>query len=210
MFKLWNAALLLLLIAGCSGPSEKTVAAFDEQLSTVVVVEDSARGWQVEADDVGNTTLVNPRGQRFDVGPTQYPDINRTRLIKIAVQELRAEFLILYVPPVASGGSTLTVFTIASNDTPVRAADLRHHWEPQMVTDWRETLFVDSDGDGIPELRDWGAFRWEGANTFYSFDGVRFHPLWVEQFKASEDNSYDMKLVSRRRVKTEDSNLPSQ
>ena len=144
------------------------------------------------------TVLVNPQGQAFDIGKTQYPDINPAHLLKYRVEELKADFLVLHICPVASGGGMLTVFTILPDNTPFRAADIEHHWET--LDNPRETLFTDSDGDGIPELRDWNAYRWHGTNTYYSFDGRQFHPLWRDYYEAPADDDYNMKFVLRTKA----------
>ena len=192
--------LILVLAAGCSTmPKTAAPSAADDRKLTAAV-DASALGWTVTLGSKCETVLVNPHGRAFNVGKTRYPDISKTHLYRLFVPELKAEFLVLHIDPVASGGSDLTVFTILPNDVPCRAADIHHHWEWQMVADWKQTLFVDSDGDGVLELRDWGAYRWSGTNTFYSFDGTRFRPLWIEKYKAADDDDYDLKLVSRRRV----------
>ena len=190
---------LILLAAGCSAVHKPASPAFLE-LRQEVVIDPSAAGWSVKLGAEGQTVLRNPRGQEFDVGKTQYPDIAPTYLLKLSIPELKASFLVLHIDPVASGGSELTVFTLLPNDVPIRAADLHHHWEWEVITDWKQTLFADSDGDGVLELRDWGAYRWFGTDTYYSFDGKRFHPLWVEEYQAPDDDDYNLKLVSRRKA----------
>ena len=190
----------LLLVAGCQvgGESESSLA--PDHSVTQVLIDPSASGWDVTTGPEGQTVLVAPDGHAYDVGRTQYPDIVQARLCRFTVEELEVEFLVLYVPPVASGGSTLTLFTIRPGNVPVRAADIRHHWEPHHVRDWKATLFTDSDGDGVLELRDDDAYRWSGTVTYYAFDGQRFSPLWIEEYQASEDNDYDLQLISRRKV----------
>ena len=193
-------AVLLLLAAGCASSPlpEEDPPAFPTQDN--VLVAPSAAGWSVCPGPDGQTILTNPAGRDFDVGETMYPCITSTHLLKIHVEELKADFLILHVNPIASGSVTLTVFTILPGQIPVRAADIDHHWAWNDAENWRETLFVDSDGDGVPELRDGGVYRWRGTNTYYSFDGTRFHPLWIEDYQAPEGDDYNLKLISRRRA----------
>ncbi len=169
--------------------------------SREAVIEPSAAGWKVETGPQGHTILINPSGRRFDVGETMYPDILTSHLFKLGVPRLEAEFLMLHFTPAASGASMLYVFTILPGNVPYRAADLLHHWEWwDSGRDWQETLFVDSDKDGIPELRDDDAYRHCGTVTYYSFDGKKFSPLWVEYYEAPEDEDYNLKLISRRGV----------
>jgi hypothetical protein len=197
------AAVLVLAATGvgCASPQDRGYAEYPLSRQDNVLVDPSAAGWTVAVGPRGETLLTSPGGRTFDVGMTQYPDVTASRLFKLRVEELRADFLILYASPAASGGSTLTLFTVLADDAVVRAADIPHHWEWDMVIDWKSTLFTDSDGDGVPELRDWSAYRRSGTNTFYDFDGLRFHPLWVEQYQSSGDDDYDLKLVSRLRVR---------
>ncbi|HDZ21167.1 MAG TPA: hypothetical protein ENH78_07740 [Phycisphaerae bacterium] len=190
----------LLLVAGCQGRDEPVTTVVPRRFGEEVLIDPSASGWDVRLGVAGQTVLISPGGRTYDVGKTQYPDIVRARLHRFPVEELKAEFLALYMPPAASGPSTLTLFTIRAGDTPVRAADIRHHWEPHNVRDWKATLFTDSDGDGVLELRDNDAYRWGGTVTYYAFDGQRFSPLWIEEYKAPEDKDYDLKLISRRRA----------
>lgn len=192
--------VLLLLASGCAFPAlpEEDPPKFPTQ--DHVLVTPSAAGWSVCPGPDGQTILTNPAGRDFDVGETAYPDITPTHLIKVRVEELKADFLILHVAPAASGSVTLTVFTILSGQVPVRAADIQHHWEWSDAENWRQTLFVDSDGDDVPELRNCGAYRYRGTNTYYSFDGTRFHPLWIEDYQAPEGDDYHLKLLSRRKA----------
>jgi hypothetical protein len=193
--------MCLLLLAGCSVPEEPVVSDGASQDITQALITPSAAGWGMKVGAKGQTILIGPQGRAFDVGETQYPDIARARLYKCAVKELGAVFLILYVPPVASGGSQLTLFTIKPGNVPVRAADITTHCEScNSPEDWKEELFVDSDGDGILELRENDAYRWSGTKTYYAFNGERFFPLWIEEYKAPDNDDYHLTLVSRRRA----------
>lgn len=194
--------VLLVFASGCSAAPKPVRTPVENSFADRIdaVIEPSAAGWNVRLGPNNETVLVNPQGRAFNMGKTQYPDTIPTHLLKVRVDELKAQFLILHVGPAASAASILTVFTIMPNNVPLRAADIRHHWEWCMVgeNDWKETLFVDSDGDGVPELHDHDIWKEGGTITYYSFDGKSFHPLWVEEYKADDDAKIN--LVSRRRV----------
>ncbi|MCY2930129.1 MAG: hypothetical protein NTV86_11675 [Planctomycetota bacterium] len=200
MHKAIYLTVLLLLPPGCISPPAPSQGPRPYPTRNRALVAPSAAGWSLRPGPDAQTVLTNPAGRDFDVGETMYPDITSTHLLMLHVEELKADFLVLHVDPLASGGSTLTVFTILPGQVPVRAADIDHHWEWNDAENWRETLFVDSDGDGVPELRDGGAYRYRGTNTYYSFDGTRFGPLWIDDYQAPEGDDYHLKLLSRRKA----------
>lgn len=65
------------------------------------IVSPSARGWTIMPGppDGRTTVVVNPRGERFNIGETAYPDFVPTTLWIVQVKELNARFLIIRVPP---------------------------------------------------------------------------------------------------------------
>jgi hypothetical protein len=191
----------LLIVAGCSVSHDAMVPEASHPLVIKALIDPSAAGWDMKVGPEGQTILLNQQGRAFNVGHTQYPDISQARLYKCAVKEFGADFLVLYVPPIASGGSRLTLFTILAGHVPVRVADITTHCESwDIPEDWKQALFADSDGDGVLELCENDAYRWSGTVTYYAFDGQRFFPLWIEEYKAPEHDDYNMQFVSRRKV----------
>lgn len=202
--------------SGCSSHLAAIPSRADREEENVLITA-AAAGWHVlqkrsdDGDRWPSTILVNPRGVLYDVGRTQFPDRVGSTLWRVRVRQLNADFLVLYTPPIASGGSVMTLFYLRGQDEPVRAADITHHYEltPERnspvarLSDGRlltDVLFADSDHDGIPELVEPDAYRWCGTITYHQFDGERFIPLWIEEYEAAEDAAYDLKLVARRRV----------
>ena len=192
------AGIAALLVACSSNPA--SIAKVRDVEGDSITITASAFGWRVRAtpSPFPATILVSPSDKEYNVGETMYPDITHAVLWKISVPELRATFLILYAPPACSGASVMSVFHLLPGNVPVLVAEIRHHFEFGIVpndpsarvvggpggTLLRDVLFVDSDGDGIPELRDDDAYRWEGSITYFRWDGQTFRPLWVEHYVA--------------------------
>jgi hypothetical protein len=169
-------------VGGCSPASSARPVAIDREMNGVTISA-SAAGWGVRAgpSKPGRhpaTILVDPRGIEHDVGETMYPDVVRAVLWRVRAEELRLDLLVLYVPPAASGATAMSVFRILPGDRPVRLADIRHHYEFGFIPGQRdparvkvafpdspggrllrEFLFVDSDGDGILELKEGDSYR---------------------------------------------------
>ena len=190
-----------------------------------VLITPSAEGWQVKPgpppEDGANThpttVLLNPKGTEYDIGQTQYPDVTMATLFCVDVRELNARFLVLYMPPVASGGSEMAVIHIDEDDNPAVSALIGHHYEwrqaarsrtarvffadcPPHGALVRDILFVDSDDNGVPELMEDFVGRFGGTITYHRFDGRTFKPLWVEEYEPTRRGGHQMKLVSRKRA----------
>ena len=168
------------------------------------VVHGSAAGWSLRAAPDGSTIVVNPKGSEFRVGSTRYPDRQPTTLWLVGVPALKREFLVLFTPPTASGAVPMTLFTIKQDgEAIVRAADILHHyeWDSEYTTvdEVRETLFVDSDGDGTPELVDDDVWKWGGTLTYSVLLEDRFQPRWRETF-ALDESSGKVVLTKRESV----------
>ena len=137
------------------------------------------------------------------MGYTTYPDTNPTTLWVVEVEEFCASFLVMQSSPAASAPSVMELFTIQDGRVPVHAASIKHHYEwdaTVAAADVARDLFIDSDGDGIPELEEPDVWKWGGTVTFHEFDGTEFHPLWIETYDRSDAPDYCMKLVARKRA----------
>lgn len=188
--------LAAIALCGCGSrqspgnhPIQGTAAPPDAESG--LVVHPSATGWSLRVAADGSTIVVNPRAKEFLVGATVYPNRTPTTLWRVDVPRLGREFLVVFAAPMASGAMTMTLFTIRQDgETIVRAADILHHyeWKAEYTTadNVREALFVDSDGDGIPELVDDDVWKWGGALTYYVLVGDRFQPRWRETYELDE------------------------
>ena len=180
----------------------------------------SGRGWAIRpGPPIGpsrrpTTVVVNPRGKEFNIGYTQYPDFPRATLWIVEVKELHARFLVIRVPPVASAAVAMPVLYLDENEKPTLAGAVVQRFEftvhpddapganPRVICDGehllRDMLFEDSDGDGIPELKEDAIWKDGGTVTYYRFTKAkRFVPLWREKWRRG-DNGFE--LVSRKKV----------
>jgi hypothetical protein len=140
---------LALLLSACSASVPHDVARKD------AVVTASARGWNLKPGENNSTIVVFPDGHEQNVGQTQYPDITTAQLYKIKGPELKGEYLVLYVPPVASGGATMTVFEI-EGESVNRHRDIDHRYEfrliPNQANDPRVGVVDTQDGIALRRL----------------------------------------------------------
>lgn len=204
-----------LAIYGCS----TDLPPFEDK--TTPVVSRSAQGWTLKpgpkdpGSEFTTTIVVNPKGKEFNIGVTRYPSFLPATLWIVEVKELRARFLFIRVPPVASGAVEMPVLYIDSDDIPSVSGLIRQRFEfdaypddaagydPKIMWDGehrlRDFLFEDSDKDGIPELVESLFWKESGTVTYFRFNKDKtFSPLWKEEWEMG-DNSYER--ISRTRVK---------
>ena len=177
------------------------------------VITNSARGWNLEVNTLrkssptkrwfDDTILISPNGQRLNVGERGVPDIHRPILWVVDVPALKARFLVLYLYPVASGGSQLSLFLIRENRIASTAAKISHHfeWGKEMTPrDVIRQLFKDIDGDGKPELVENAVGKSGGSIIYHEYVGATFFPTWIEEYRPNKD--YKMRRVSLKSLKT--------
>lgn len=219
---LWSRALVsgiaAAMVGGCGAGGPVPPPRVPEVNADKIVVTPSATGWRVhrgptDPESGGPATiLANPGGHEFNVGTTQFPDINTTFLWRVTVKEFHSDFLVLYTNPVASGGSTITLFRIVNSDTPIRVADIVTHDEMHpmpgslakdplvAIVDYpqgrslREILFTDFDRDGVPELEENDVGKYGGFVRYYRWNGDAFRLARAEKYV--EDGKGGARLVS--------------
>ena len=150
-----------------------------------------------------DTILVSPTGKRLNVGYTGVPDIHRPILWVVDVPALKAKFLVLYLYPVASGGSQLSLYLIRDSRVVSMAAKISHHFEWGKAMTPRDVigqLFKDIDGDGKPELVENAIWKTGGPIIYHEFVGTTFFPSWIEEYRPNKD--YKMRMISRKSLKT--------
>jgi len=199
------------------------IAWSEMDLKMVPIVSVSAKGWTIKPGTPANgasrptTILVNPNGEEFNIGETQYPDILPATLWIVEVKELKARFLVIRVPPTASAAVKMPILYINDDNTPSLAGSIGQRFEFKANSDdmpgfdptiqWdgnhhlRDMLFKDSDGDGIPELMEDDVWKQGGTITYYRFTEQKsFVPLWKETWKMGKIND-DYEMVSRIKIK---------
>jgi hypothetical protein len=164
---------------------------------TNVILHASAKGWSLRPGTNNSTILTTPQGRSFNLGQTAYPDWAPTTLWKVYVEGLKMEFLLLHVPPIASGSVPLTVIGLKADGSMFRAADIPHHYEwdvnittHQIVAE----LFVDSDSGGKPELVDNDVGKFGRARTYYILVGDKFVPRWKDVYKLDKPTGKVVKV----------------
>lgn len=113
---------LIILFGGCSGRVHRDILRED------VVITASADGWNLKPGRNNSTIVIFPDGSKQNVGTTQYPDAVKTYLYKIDGSQPKQQCLVLYMPPLASGGALMTVFEI-QDDRLGRLYDIQHRYE---------------------------------------------------------------------------------
>jgi len=163
------------------------------ELNIEPIISVSARGWTLKprpapGKEWCDTIVVNPKGQEFNIGATQYPDWPPTKLWIVEVKELGARFLLIQVPPMASGTVVMPVVYVDENDKPTVAGEINQRWEfgpepadmdnpgynPKVMMDGgeqllRDVLFEDIDHDGKPELVEDDVWKDGGYIRYYKF-----------------------------------------
>lgn len=198
-----NIRSLTLLIALAAARPIAAAPLLDLQLKTNALVHTSAAGWSLRVGPDRSTVLVSPADKQFNIGKTQYPDWVSATLWRVPVPSLHRDFLIVYVPPMASGSVAMTLCVLKHGGTSItRAADISHHYEwtadlqsPEAI---RDALFVDSDSDGILELAENDVSKWGGTRTYQILVGDRFVPKWKETFVLEEPTG---RIVRSSRVR---------
>ncbi len=99
-------------------------------LKTHPIISVSATGWTLKCGPKTNgspsTIVINPRGEEFSIGSTAYPDtIFPVTLWIVAVRELHARFLIIRLPPAASGAMGMPILYIDEQDKPTLAGSVQ-------------------------------------------------------------------------------------
>ena len=173
-----------------------------DRFSSVPLVTPSADGWTISTqsrpDAEFDTIIRSPSGQRFNAGSTGVPDYHRPILWILEPPGLKRKLLLIYLSPVASGPSTLSVYLIRNDHIVCKAAQVAHHFEwtketaPSRIT---HQLFRDQNDDGTPELIADDVGKSGGTVTFLEFNGRIFSPRWRETYKLDEDDK--LSLASR-------------
>jgi hypothetical protein len=181
------------MLGGCAaGASPREERASLEPKLTPIVLQ-SAEGWtlrpgppETDAPHVPTTVVVNPRGESFNIGVTQYPDLLPATLWIVEEKSLKARLLLIRIPPAASGGVEMPVLYIDEHDRPSLAGTIRQRFkfgvppddEPgfnpmivwdggkQRLHDW---LFKDVDHDGTAELVERDVWKDGGTITCFRF-----------------------------------------
>ena len=204
----WSLGVLFLCGIGCeNGTPKKTVAtrglpaettqddgAEDTaRVSSVPFVTPSARGWTISTqsrpDAAFDTIIQSPSRQRFNAGHTGVPDYHRPILWVLEPPGIKRKLLLIYLSPVASGPSTLSVYLIQDDHIVCKAAQIAHHFEWTKDTKLSRIihqLFHDQDADGTPELIADEVGKFGGTVTFLEFNGKTFSPRWRETYKLNE------------------------
>jgi len=166
-----------------------------ERYSSVPSVTTSARGWSIStqprAGSEPDTIIQSPNGQRFNAGYTGVPDYHRPILWILGVSILKRKFLVIYLYPVASESSTLSLYVIRDNHVICKAAQIAHHFEWTNRTKSAQIiyeLFSDHNNDGKPELVEDEVGKFGGIVTYYEFNGETFSPRWRETYKPDEND----------------------
>ncbi len=188
------------------------------------IVSASAKGWSLKAGPpqgrsgaFSTTVVVNPKGEEFNIGVTQYPDVLPATLWIVRVEELKARFLLIRVPPAASAAVEMPVVYLDEDDRPSLAGTIRQRFEfpvhpqdeagedPKVIAvdgerRLRDLLFEDSDQDGVPELVENDVWKEGGTVTYFRFTSAKkFVPLYREVW-ARPDDKYDEHVrVSREK-----------
>jgi hypothetical protein len=206
--------IALLCLCGCATTSPQ----WRERTDPIVSV--SARGWTIKPgrseDGSGwrTTVIVNPKGEEFNIGVTQYPDFLPATLWIVEVKQLDARFLLIRVPPAASAAVDMPILYLDRNDKPSLAGRIGQRFEFQANPHdrpgfdtiierdgrhrLRDILFEDSDGDGVPELVESDFWQADGTVTYYRFtDRKTFTPVWEEKWRLGE---HGFERISRTRV----------
>ena len=191
---------LVIVLAGC----DSTVPPGDDETKPLISL--SAKGWNLkpgppeDADSPFPTTIVvNPNGDEFNIGTTQYPDVIPATLWIVEVPELNGKFLLIRIPPAASAAVGMPIVFVDQKDRPSLAGSIRQRWEFSISTkdepgfnpmvEWegstrlRDILFEDINADGRPELvEDTEYSRWGGTVTHFRFTTNKtFVPIRVEK-----------------------------
>ena len=187
--------------------AESPDIALPDRSVTEPIVSVSARGWSLRPglpppEKMHPTTVVvNPRGETFNIGTTAYPDILPATLWIVGVPALNARFLLIRVPPAASGFVPMPVLYLDALDKPFLAGTILQHFEfavnpedepgdnPRFHWDGehfiRDILFQDIDQDGLPELVEEDVGKDGGTITYFKFGKDRtftpFRTVRVEQ-----------------------------
>ena len=179
---------------------------------TTPIVSVSAKGWTLkpgppeDTNSSSPTTIVmNPQGEAFNIGTTQYPDVLPATLWIVEVKELNARFLLIHVPPVASASVEMPILYLDREDRPTWAGSIRQRWEFKIhrqdnpgynpkaaICDGerylRDILFTDINGDGTPELEEEDIWRGSGSVTYFRFtEDKKFVPVRIVKYICGED-----------------------
>ena len=186
------------------------------------IISLSAAGWTIKPGppepgrNDATTVVVNPQQREFNIGVTPYPDIHPATLWIVEVKEFDARFLLIRVPPSASGAVTMPILYLDNNDIPTLACSIQQRFEFQMHPHdqpgydpkiegdgecrLRDILFEDSDGDGVPELVERDVWKESGTVTYYRLtDQKTFLPLWREEWKLGADSFERVSRVGVRK-----------
>jgi hypothetical protein len=185
-----SAATTRSSITKAAGDVRKSATA---EYSSVPLINSSARGWglstQLRETSEHDTIIQAPDGQRFNARYTGMPDYHRPILWILDVPSLKQKFLVLYLYPVASGSSTLSIYLIRDNHIVCKASQIAHHFEwtketrPSQIID---ELFTDQNNDNRPELVECDVGKFGGIVTYHEFNGNTFSPRWRETYKLNE------------------------
>jgi hypothetical protein len=191
-------------------------------MAVAPIVSGSAEGWSLKPGiPIGalprpTTIVINPRGQAFSIGETAYPDILPATLWIVETTTLPGRFLIIHVPPVASGSVSMPVLFVDSEDNVTLAGTIQQRFEfradpndrrssdPVVESDgWhhlKDFLFKDVNNDGIVELVEDDVWKDDGTITYYRFrEDHRFEPI-IREYWVRNAGTERMNLISTERI----------
>jgi hypothetical protein len=151
--------------------------------------------------------VVNPRNEQFNIGETPYPSWVPATLWIVPVKELGARFLIIRVPPVASGFVDMPILYRDGSDRPSLAATIQQHFEFKAEPDekpgvapkvrWdgehplRDFLFKDENTNSVPLLVEDHIWKDGGTMTYFGFSSRHtFMPVRKESYDCVCDNDH--------------------
>lgn len=102
------------------------VFAVEREEKTKAVIHPSAEGWDLKTGEDRTTIVVSPKGNKTNIGETSYPDWATTTLLRI--DSNKRQYLVIYTPPMASGGSEMTILDITRGEVK-EEKKVHHHYE---------------------------------------------------------------------------------